>query len=113
MKAEIRKRLNSLPKTQASFVEPMECLSVSKLPEGPEWIWEPLCGGPHKILWRPALCGPGMRFWLGGARARFPTPHNSYQSVGTEERLIKLESDCFLKVERRADSASSTPKKPH
>jgi ATP-dependent DNA ligase len=40
MKTEIRKRLNSLPKTQASFVEPMECLSVSKLPEGSEWLWE-------------------------------------------------------------------------
>jgi hypothetical protein len=30
-------------------VEPMECLSVSKLPEGWEWLWEILCGGPHKI----------------------------------------------------------------
>jgi DNA ligase D-like protein (predicted ligase) len=25
---------------EASFVEPMECLSVSKLPEGPQWVWE-------------------------------------------------------------------------
>src|SRR5207302_7451736 len=24
----------------ASFIEPMECLSVSKLPEGATWIWE-------------------------------------------------------------------------
>jgi len=49
MQKEIRTRLDSLPKTEASFVEPMECLSVSKLPEGLEWIWEILCGGPHKI----------------------------------------------------------------
>ena len=40
MQKEIRTRLDSLPKTEASFVEPMECLSVSKLPEGLEWIWE-------------------------------------------------------------------------
>src|SRR5216684_6995816 len=40
MLKEIRARLDSLPKTEASFVEPMECLSVSKLPEGLEWLWE-------------------------------------------------------------------------
>jgi bifunctional non-homologous end joining protein LigD len=40
MQKEIRGRLDSLPKTEASFVEPMECLSVSKLPEGLEWLWE-------------------------------------------------------------------------
>jgi len=28
----------------------MECLSVSKLPEGLEWLWEILCGPPHKKL---------------------------------------------------------------
>src|SRR5689334_14298377 len=40
MQKEIRARLDSLPKTEASFVEPMGCLSVSKLPEGLEWLWE-------------------------------------------------------------------------
>jgi DNA ligase D-like protein (predicted ligase) len=40
MHKEIGKRLTSLPKTEASFVEPMDCLSVSKLPEGLEWVWE-------------------------------------------------------------------------
>ena len=49
MQREMRARLESLPRTQASFIEPMECLSVSKLPEGSQWIWEILCGGPHKI----------------------------------------------------------------
>jgi ATP-dependent DNA ligase len=28
-----------LPK-QAGFIEPMDCLPVSKLPEGPEWTYE-------------------------------------------------------------------------
>src|SRR5437879_12764742 len=40
MGRETRSRLDSLPRTEASFVEPMECLSVSKLPEGLEWHWE-------------------------------------------------------------------------
>src|ERR1700732_4105647 len=40
MQKEIRARLGSLPKTEASFVEPMDCLSVSKLPKGVGWIWE-------------------------------------------------------------------------
>src|ERR1700676_1648224 len=37
---EMRARWDSLPRTEASFIEPMECLSVSKLPEGHEWLWE-------------------------------------------------------------------------
>jgi hypothetical protein len=49
MQTEIGKRLGSLPKTEASFVEAMDCLSVSKLPEGLGWIWEILCGSPHNI----------------------------------------------------------------
>jgi ATP-dependent DNA ligase len=40
MERKLRARLDSLPRTEASFVEPMECLSVSKLPEGDQWIWE-------------------------------------------------------------------------
>ncbi len=49
MQRKMQARLASLPTTQASFIEPMECLSVSKLPEGLEWLWEFLCGSPHKI----------------------------------------------------------------
>src|SRR5260370_13098313 len=40
MQKEIGARLDCLHKTEASFGEPMECLSVSKLPEGLEWLWE-------------------------------------------------------------------------
>jgi hypothetical protein len=49
MERKTQARLASLPRTRASFIEPMECLSVSKLPEGAPWIWEILCGPPHKI----------------------------------------------------------------
>jgi ATP-dependent DNA ligase len=30
----------ALPKQAASFIETMDCLSVSNLPDGPEWIYE-------------------------------------------------------------------------
>jgi ATP-dependent DNA ligase len=32
--------LESLPQREAAFIEPMECLAVAKLPEGPEWVFE-------------------------------------------------------------------------
>jgi ATP-dependent DNA ligase len=32
--------LRSLPKTKAGFIEPMDCLAVAKLPDGPNWLWE-------------------------------------------------------------------------
>ena len=32
--------LRLLPAKKASFVEPMECLSVARLPEGSQWLWE-------------------------------------------------------------------------
>jgi hypothetical protein len=37
-----RTQLDSLPRKEAAFIEPMECLSVSKLPEGSQWVWESL-----------------------------------------------------------------------
>jgi DNA ligase D-like protein (predicted ligase) len=33
-------QLDSLPRKEAAFLEPMECLSVNNLPEGPKWLWE-------------------------------------------------------------------------
>ena len=32
--------LRSLPSREAGFVEPMECLAVAKLPDGPDWVYE-------------------------------------------------------------------------
>jgi ATP-dependent DNA ligase len=32
--------LNSLPSREAGFFEPMECLAVTKLPDGPDWVFE-------------------------------------------------------------------------
>ena len=58
MERKLRARLDSLPRIEASFIEPMECLSVSKLPGGDQWIWEILCGAPHTssvapdVMWR-------------------------------------------------------------
>jgi ATP-dependent DNA ligase len=33
-------RLNSLPRKTAAFVEPMECALVTRLLEGPKWLYE-------------------------------------------------------------------------
>jgi ATP-dependent DNA ligase len=33
-------KLETLPHREATFIEPMECLAVTKLPEGPEWLYE-------------------------------------------------------------------------
>ena len=33
-------KLDALPGQQAEFIEPMECLAVPKLPDGPQWVWE-------------------------------------------------------------------------
>src|SRR5439155_7997405 len=40
MEKEIRAVLDSLPRREASFIEPMECLAESKLPEGSNFVWE-------------------------------------------------------------------------
>jgi ATP-dependent DNA ligase len=34
------RKLNSLPRREAAFIEPMECLAVEKLPGGPVWVYE-------------------------------------------------------------------------
>src|SRR6516164_4169133 len=33
-------KLDSLPRREAGFSEPMECLAVPKLPAGPDWVFE-------------------------------------------------------------------------
>ena len=33
-------RLRSLPTRDPGFIEPMECLAVSKLPDAAGWVWE-------------------------------------------------------------------------
>jgi hypothetical protein len=33
----------------AAFIEPMECLPVPRVPDGPEWTYEFLCCAAHKI----------------------------------------------------------------
>jgi ATP-dependent DNA ligase len=34
------KKLDSLPRGEAAFIEPMECLATTKLPTGPQWVYE-------------------------------------------------------------------------
>src|ERR1700730_17005496 len=34
------RKLLTLPKRAAEFIDPMECLATSKLPDGAKWVWE-------------------------------------------------------------------------
>jgi len=36
----LEKQLDSLPPRAASFIEPMECVAVSKVHDGPQWVYE-------------------------------------------------------------------------
>jgi ATP-dependent DNA ligase len=38
--SDIERILNSLPLGAATFKDPMECLAVPKLPDGPQWLYE-------------------------------------------------------------------------
>jgi len=49
MPGKMQARLASLPRTETSFIEPMECLSVSRLPESAPWIWEILSGDRNRV----------------------------------------------------------------
>ena len=42
-------KLNSLPQKPATFIEPMDCLAVTKLPESANWIWEVKIDGYRAI----------------------------------------------------------------
>src|SRR5262245_37419798 len=46
--------LRSLPKAKAAFIEPMDCLPVLKLPEGPQWVWEIKLDGYRAIAAKSA-----------------------------------------------------------
>ena len=37
---QFMQNLDSLSRREAGFIEPMECLAVTKLPEGPDWTYE-------------------------------------------------------------------------
>jgi bifunctional non-homologous end joining protein LigD len=47
--------LESLPKQPAGFIEPMECLSVSKLPAGSQWLWEIKLDGYRALAVKSAV----------------------------------------------------------
>src|SRR5882724_10998425 len=45
-------KLRSLPQRTSAFIEPMECLAVAKLPDGPRWVWEIKLDGYRAIAVR-------------------------------------------------------------
>jgi hypothetical protein len=41
--------LTALPKRNAEFIEPMACAPVTKLTDGPGWVFEILCGDERYV----------------------------------------------------------------
>ena len=52
IQARRRKQLDLHPKRNAAFIEPMECLAVSRLPAGAQWVWEIKLDGYRAIAVR-------------------------------------------------------------
>src|SRR5689334_13826238 len=63
-------RLETLPRRKADFIEPMDCAPVPKLIDGPEWVYEILCGASHKISVGQMQIGSGIRSSLGCGRTK-------------------------------------------
>jgi DNA ligase D-like protein (predicted ligase) len=54
MQKKIRAVLDSLPRREASFIEPMECLAASKLPGGVNFVWEVKLDGYRAVAVKSA-----------------------------------------------------------
>jgi ATP-dependent DNA ligase len=63
----------STGRIKAQFIEPMECLPVSKLPEGADWTWEIKLDG-----WRMEIVKTGGRVTLYSRRGKNFTAQFSY-----------------------------------
>src|ERR1700676_5065608 len=50
----------SFPKTDAAFIEPMECLAVPKIPEGPLWVYEIKLDGYRAVGVNPKQGKPAL-----------------------------------------------------
>jgi DNA ligase D-like protein (predicted ligase) len=66
--------LKSLPSREAGFVEPMECLAVAKLPDGPEWVYEIKLDGYRAV----AINSKGKLSLYSRNRKSF---HRQYQQI--------------------------------
>jgi len=74
--------LISLLKAKATFIEPMDCLPVSKLPEGPAWFGRAYVVDHIRALpWRSTLCGCGTRHQPLKLTELPPMLHNSTRGL--------------------------------
>ena len=49
-------KLTSLPQKPAAFIEPMDCLAVTKLPDSTNWVWEIKIDGYRAICREDRPC---------------------------------------------------------
>jgi len=60
MRDKVLPALKSLPNKQASFIPPMECLPVPKIPEGTLWVYEVKLDGYRAIRVNPKQGKPTL-----------------------------------------------------
>jgi ATP-dependent DNA ligase len=74
MQRKIQAHSASLPKTQASFIEPMKYLPVAKLPEDSNFVREIKLDGYRALAVRSGS-GPGQENYDCGLRRGGAKPH--------------------------------------
>jgi DNA ligase D-like protein (predicted ligase) len=76
-----------MPAREAAFIEPMECLAVAKLPDGPEWVYEIKMDGYRAL----AINSNGKRSLYSRKRKSF---HRQYLHIF--EALRELPQDTVV-----------------
>jgi len=72
----VTKRVAFLPSGTATFIEPMECLSVSKLPEGSQRLWEIKLDGYRDLAVKSSSDGAHREAEISVSVLVNPKPHS-------------------------------------
>lgn len=89
------RRLRSLPSREAGFIEPMECLAVAKLPDGPEWVYEIKLDGYRALAinvnGKLSLCSRRRKSFNRRYRYIFDALHGLPQNTVVDGEIVALD----------------------
>ena len=87
--------LRSLPSREAGFIEPMECLAVAKLPDGPEWVYEIKLDGYRALAFNSsgklALYSRNRKSFQRQYRHIFDALHELPQNTVVDGEVVALD----------------------